>query len=41
MSSDEVLKHALGSHAFEHFEAASYCSQLPQKMLVNPRSAHL
>jgi ferritin-like metal-binding protein YciE len=23
-SSDEVLKHALASHAFEHFEAASY-----------------
>jgi ferritin-like metal-binding protein YciE len=26
MSSDEVLKHALASNAFEHFEAASYCS---------------
>jgi ferritin-like metal-binding protein YciE len=26
MSGDEVLKHALGSHAFEHFEAASYYS---------------
>ena len=26
MSSDEVLKHALGSNAFEHFEAASYRS---------------
>ena len=26
MSSDEVLKHALSSNAFEHFEAASYCS---------------
>jgi ferritin-like metal-binding protein YciE len=26
MSSDEVLKHALASHAFEHFEAGSYCS---------------
>jgi ferritin-like metal-binding protein YciE len=26
MASDEVLKHALGSHAFERFEAASYCA---------------
>lgn len=26
MSSDEVLKHALASHAFEHFEAGCYCS---------------
>jgi ferritin-like metal-binding protein YciE len=26
MSSDEVLKNALASHSFEHFEAASYCS---------------
>jgi ferritin-like metal-binding protein YciE len=26
MSSDEVLKHALASNAFEHFEAASYRS---------------
>lgn len=26
MSCDEVLKHALASNAFEHFEAASYCS---------------
>jgi len=26
MSTDEVLKHALASNAFEHFEAASYCS---------------
>jgi len=26
MSSDEVLKHALGSHAFEQFEAGSYRS---------------
>lgn len=25
-ASDEVLKHALASHAFERFEAASYCS---------------
>jgi len=26
MSSDEVLKDALASNAFEHFEAASYCA---------------
>jgi ferritin-like metal-binding protein YciE len=26
LSTDEVLKHALSSHAFEHFEAASYCA---------------
>jgi ferritin-like metal-binding protein YciE len=26
MASDEVLKHALASNAFEHFEASSYCS---------------
>jgi ferritin-like metal-binding protein YciE len=26
MSSDEILKTALANHAFEHFEAASYCS---------------
>lgn len=26
MASDEVLKHALASHAFEQFEAGSYCS---------------
>ncbi len=26
MASDEVLKHALGSHAFERFEAACYCA---------------
>jgi ferritin-like metal-binding protein YciE len=26
MSTDEVLKHALASNAFEHFEAASYCA---------------
>lgn len=28
MASDEVLKHALGSHAFEQFEAGCYCSLL-------------
>lgn len=26
MAGDEVLKHALGSHAFEQFEAGCYCS---------------
>ena len=26
MASDEVLKHALASHAFEQFEAGCYCS---------------
>ena len=26
MSSDEILKTALANHAFEHFEAAFYCS---------------
>ncbi len=26
MSTDEVLKHALANNAFEHFEAATYCS---------------
>ncbi len=42
MASDEILKHALASHAFERFEAACYHSLIKAaEVAQEPRVAHM